>query len=236
MAEMKTGVLLVDREKLVRLGLVALLSKFDRFVVVGEAGSAAEAVAGVRRWQPDVVVMDVRLPDGSGIDACRAIRAERPQAQVVFLTAHLDEDDLVAAITAGAAGYLLKQSDPERLIEAIDAVARGQSLLDSAVTRAALARIQRLGGTADADPLDTLNDDERSLLPLIAQGKTNREMAEALNLSEQTVKGYVSSILRKLKLSRRAEVAAFFSRRVKRPEAPAAGNGHNSERTRRSAG
>ncbi len=207
MAESPIGVLLVDKEKLVRLGLAALLRNVDRFVVVGEAGSASEAIAGVRRWQPDVVVMDVRLPDGSGIDACREIRAERPQTQVVFLTAYLDED-----------------------------VARGQSLLDSAVTRAALARIQRLGGGADADPLAALNDEERRLLPLIAQGKTNREIAEALTLSEQAVKGYVSSILRKLKLSRRAEVAAFFSRLGKHPETPAASPGHNGERTRRSAG
>jgi DNA-binding NarL/FixJ family response regulator len=236
MAETPISVLLVDKEKLVRLGLVALLSKFDRFVVVGEASSASEAVAGVRRWQPDVVVMDVRLPDGSGIDACREIRAERPHTQVVFLTAYPDEDDVMAAIMAGAAGYLLKQSDPERLIEAIDVVARGESLLDSAVTRAALARIQRLGGGVDADPLAALTDHERSILPLIAEGKTNREIAAQLNLSEQTVKGYVSSILRKLKLSRRAEAAAFFGRRATRPETPAPRTGPDGEGTRRSAG
>ncbi len=205
--------LLVDDHRVVRLGLRALFETVPQFVVVGEAGTVAEALVAARQGQPDVVVMDVRLPDGSGVEACREIRSERPRTRVLMLTSYADEDAVVASIMAGAAGYLLKQSDPDRLIEAVEIVARGGSLLDPAVTQTVLQWIQRLGTRAIEDPLLALSDQERRILPLLAEGKTNREIAAELYLSEHTVKTYVSNILQKLHLSRRAEAAAFIARR-----------------------
>lgn len=205
--------LLVDDHRVVRLGLRALFETVPQFVVVGEAGTVAEALVAARQGHPDVVVMDVRLPDGSGVEACREIRSERPRTRVLMLTSYADEDAVVASIMAGAAGYLLKQSDPDRLIEAVEIVARGGSLLDPAVTQTVLQWIQRLGTRAIEDPLLALSDQERRILPLLAEGKTNREIAAELYLSEHTVKTYVSNILQKLHLSRRAEAAAFIARR-----------------------
>jgi DNA-binding NarL/FixJ family response regulator len=205
--------LLVDDHRVVRLGLRALFETVPQFVVVGEAGTVAEALVAARQGQPDVVVLDVRLPDGSGVEACREIRSERPRTRVLMLTSYADEDAVVASIMAGAAGYLLKQSDPDRLIEAVEIVARGGSLLDPAITQTVLQWIQRLGTRAIEDPLLALSDQERRILPLLAEGKTNREIAAELYLSEHTVKTYVSNILQKLHLSRRAEAAAFIARR-----------------------
>jgi DNA-binding NarL/FixJ family response regulator len=205
--------LLVDDHRVVRLGLRALFETAPQFVVVGEAGTVAEALVAARQGQPDVVVLDVRLPDGSGVEACREIRSERPRTRVLMLTSYADEDAVVASIMAGAAGYLLKQSDPDRLIEAVEIVARGGSLLDPAITQTVLQWIQRLGTRAIEDPLLALSDQERRILPLLAEGKTNREIAAELYLSEHTVKTYVSNILQKLHLSRRAEAAAFIARR-----------------------
>ena len=219
MPESRVRLLLVDDHAVVRVGLAALLGTVAGFEVVGEAGTAAEAVEAARRCRPDVVLLDVRLPDGSGVEACREIRAALPETQVVMLTTYADEDALIASVMAGAAGYLLKESQPERLIEAVERAARGGSLLDPGVTETVLNLIRRLGAHAPDDPLAGLSEQERKILPLIAEGKTNREIAGALYLSEHTVKSYVSNILQKLHLARRAEAAAFIARRS-RPAAP----------------
>lgn len=205
--------LLVDDHRVVRLGLGTLFGTVSGVRVVGEAGSVAEALAEAGRCRPDVVIMDLRLPDGSGVEACREIRSERPEVQVIMLTSYADEEAVIASIMAGAAGYLLKQSEPERLIEAVEIAARGGSLLDPAIARTVLDWMQRVG-TADAlDPLAGLSEQERRVLPLLAEGRTNRQIAAALQLSEHTVKSYVSNILQKLHLSRRAEAAAFIAHR-----------------------
>ena len=206
--------LIVDDHEVLRLGLTTLFKAQRRFDVVGETGSASQAVAEARRCQPDVVIMDIRLPDGSGVEVCREIRSERPETAVLMLTSYADEDAVVASIMAGAAGYLLKQVPPSQLIQAVETIARGGSLLDPTVTRSVLGWMQRVGQSA-LDPLVQagLSEQERKILPLIADGKTNREIAAELCLSERTVKSYVSNILQKLKLTRRTEAAAFAARR-----------------------
>jgi len=179
--------------------------------VVGEAGTAAEAVEGCARAKPDVVIMDVRLPDGSGIEACREIREARPETGVIMLTSYADDDALFASIVAGAAGYLLKQTRGQAVAEAVKAVAAGRSLLDPDVTGKVLERIRK---GRDEDPaLASLTDQERKVLEHLAEGKMNREIAEILFLSEKTVKNYVSRVLDKLGLSRRAEAAAYMAKR-----------------------
>jgi DNA-binding NarL/FixJ family response regulator len=207
-------ILLVDDHAVVRLGLRSLFETVERFFVVGEAASVSEAVAAAQRWQPDVVVLDVRLPDGSGVEACRTIRAEREATQVVMLTSYGDEDALVESVLAGASGYLLKGAGPDELIRAVERAGEGESLLDGSSTRAVLDVLQRQLKGDSVDPLSGLSDQEKKILPLIAQGKTNREIGSDLYLSDQTVKGYVSSILKKLRLSRRAEAAAFIARQM----------------------
>lgn len=213
-AKAQVRLLLVDDHKVVRIGLVSLFRTVVGVTVAGEAGSAEQAVAEARRCRPHVVLMDVRLPDGSGIEACREIRSELPDVQVVMLTSYPDEDAVLASIMAGAAGYLLKQSDPERLVEAVERVSQGHSLLDPAVTRSVLDQMRVAATRTRADdPLDGLSEQEGKILPLIAEGKTNREIAGSLNLSEHTVKKYVSSIFQKLRITRRAEAAAYITRR-----------------------
>lgn len=218
MTRTQTKLLLVDDHKVVNLGLRALFDTVPHFVVVGEAGSVVDAITEVGRSQPDVVVMDVRLPDGSGVETCREIRARWPNVRVLMLTSYADEDAVIASIVAGAAGYLLKQAEPERLIEAIEIVADGGMLLDSSVTESVRSWMQRLGTSVQDASLVALSDQERKILPLIADGKTNREIAEILTLSEHTVKTHVSSILRKLQLSRRVEAAAFLARHRRQAE------------------
>jgi two-component system response regulator DevR len=204
--------MLVDDHKVLRIGLASLFQTVPSVDVVAEAGSAEEAIAEARRTQPDVVLMDVRLPDADGVEACRAILAERPQTRVVMLTSYPDDDAVIASIMAGAAGYLLKQTDPERLIDGVEKVAAGASLLDPEVTRAALEFMRR-GGTPPMDEsVASLSDQERRILPLIAEGKTNREIGAELSLSPHTVKTYVSSIFQKLHLARRSQAAAFVGR------------------------
>ena len=203
---------LVDDHKVVRLGLKTLFGTVSHFRVVGEAGTTSEAIAEVRRSQPDVVLLDVRLADGDGIEACREIRSENPAVRVLMLTSFADEEAVIASITAGAAGYLLKQADPERLVEAVEIVARGESLLDPAITTTVLAWVHRLEEHSANDPLAQLSEQERKVLPLLVEGKTNREIGESLCLSEHTVKTYVSNILQKLHLSRRGEAASFLAR------------------------
>jgi DNA-binding NarL/FixJ family response regulator len=201
--------LVVDDHEVVRQGLVALLDRRAGFQVVAEAGTAAEAVEQARRFQPDLVVMDVRLPDGSGIEACREIRSEFPDTRVVMLTSYPDEDAVLAAIVAGASGYLLKQVRARDLVAALETVAAGGSLLDPAVTGKVLERMRRIA--TDDDELAALTKQERKILALVAEGKTNKEIAAEVFLSDKTVKNYVSSILAKLNLERRAQAAAYVA-------------------------
>ena len=180
--------------------------------MVAEAGTVAEAIAAARRFQPDLVLMDVRLPDGSGVEACRAIREELPATRVVMLTSYPDEEAVLAAILAGASGYLLKEIRGRDLVAALEAVGRGDSLLDPAVTERVLERVRRMAAGDAQDELAELTSQERKILMLVAEGKTNREIAAEVFLSDKTVKNYVSSILSKLNLQRRAQAAAFVAK------------------------
>ncbi|RPH36876.1 MAG: DNA-binding response regulator [Chloroflexi bacterium] len=204
--------LLVDDHEVVRQGLRALIERRPAFVVAGEAGTVAEAIAAARHLQPDLVLMDVRLPDGSGIEACRAIREELPATKVVMLTSYPDEEAVLAAILAGASGYLLKEIRGRDLVAALESVGRGDSLLDPAVTERVLARVRRMAAGDAQDELAELTSQERKILLLVAEGKTNREIAAEVFLSDKTVKNYVSSILSKLGLQRRAQAAAFVAK------------------------
>jgi DNA-binding NarL/FixJ family response regulator len=215
MEEEKVTILIVDDHEVVRMGLRTLLERQPGFLVVAEAGTAAESVIAARQSQPDVVVMDIRLPDGSGVEACREIREERPDTKVIMLTSYADEDAVIGSIMAGASGYLLKQTRGQSLTEAIARVAKGQSLLDPAVTNKVLERMRRLA-KGELDELAALSPQEQKILPLIAQGKTNKEIAQEIFLSAKTVKNYVSSILSKLNLSRRSQAAAFIAERQAR--------------------
>jgi two-component system, NarL family, response regulator DevR len=206
------SLLIVDDHEVVRQGLVALLGRRPGFQVVAEAGTVADAVEAARRFQPDLVVMDVRLPDGSGIEACREIRAERPETRVLILTSYPDEDAVLSAIVAGASGYLLKQVRARDLVAALEAVGRGESLLDPAVTGRVLERVRRIATADQPDELAQLTAQEQKILLLVAEGKTNKEIAAEVFLSDKTVKNYVSSILAKLNLERRAQAAAYMAR------------------------
>jgi two-component system, NarL family, response regulator DevR len=204
--------LVVDDHEVVRQGLVALLGRRPEFHVVAEAGTVAEAIDAARRFQPNLVIMDVRLPDGSGIEACREIRAEWPETRVVMLTSYPDEDAVLSAIVAGASGYLLKQVRARDLVAALESVARGESLLDPAVTGRVLDRVRRIATSTEPDELAQLTPQEQKILLLVAEGKTNKEIASEVFLSDKTVKNYVSSILTKLNLERRAQAAAYLAR------------------------
>ena len=204
--------LIVDDHEVVRQGLAAMLGRRSGLTVVAEAGTVAEAVAAARKFRPDVVVMDVRLPDGSGVEACREIRAEVPDTRVVMLTSYPDEDAVLASIIAGASGYLLKQVRARDLVAALEAVGRGESLLDPAVTGRVLERIRRIATADQPDELAQLTSQEQKILLLVAEGKTNKQIAADVFLSDKTVKNYVSSILAKLNLERRAQAAAYMAR------------------------
>jgi two-component system response regulator DevR len=206
------SLMIVDDHEVVRQGLVALLGRRPEFHVVAEAGTVAEAVAAARRFRPDLIVMDVRLPDGSGIEACREIRAEMPDTRVVMLTSYPDEDAVLSAIVAGASGYLLKQVRARDLVAGLEAVGRGESLLDPAVTGRVLERIRRIATADQPDELAQLTSQEQKILLLVAEGKTNKQIATEVFLSDKTVKNYVSSILAKLNLERRAQAAAYMAR------------------------
>ena len=187
-----------------------LISRQEDMHVVGEAGTAAEAVQQARDLSPDVAVLDVRLPDESGIEACRDMRAENPGIKVLMLTSYSDEEAVLGSIMAGASGYLLKEIRSQEIVDAIRRVGAGQSLLDPAVTAAVLERVRR--GKED-DPWSDLTSQEQKILELIAEGKTNKEISQVVKLSDKTVKNYVSNILGKLDVSRRSQAAAFVAER-----------------------
>ena len=204
-------VMICDDHEVVREGLRTLIGRTPGMSVAGEASTRREAVETAARARPDVVIMDVRLPDGSGVEACREIREGRPETGVIMLTSYADDEALFASIIAGAAGYLLKQTRGQAVVDAIVAVAQGRSLLDPDVTGRVLERVRR--GREEEDPgLASLTDQERRVLEQLAEGKTNREIGEVLFLSEKTVKNYVSRILDKLGLARRAEAAAYVAK------------------------
>jgi len=197
-------VFLLDDHEVVRRGVRELLSVHDDIEVVGEASSAAEALARVPAARPDVALLDVRLPDGDGVSVCRELRERMPEVAFLMLTSFADDDALFEAIMAGAAGYVLKQIRGSALVEAVRTVASGGSLLDP---RATTAVLERLRAPKPADPLAALTDQERSILLLIGEGLTNREIGERMFLAEKTVKNYVSNVLSKLGLQRRTQAA-----------------------------
>ena len=205
-------VLIVDDHEVVRVGLRTVLSRQDGINVVGEAATATDAVAESCRLQPDVVLMDVRLPGGSGVDACRAIRDSCPATRVLFLTSYQDDEGVLAAIVGGASGYLLKQVNAEGLLRAIHAVAQGQSVLDPAITQPLLNRMRLQKEEASEPQRTTLSTQQQRVLALVAEGKTNKEIGSSLKLSDKTVKNYIRFIFQKLKVTRRAQAAACFIR------------------------
>lgn len=209
MLPMTTRVFLLDDHEVVRRGLRDLLEAEDDLEVVGEAGTAEEAYGRIPATTPHVAILDMRLPDGDGIDVCREIRSKHPEIACIMLTSFADDDAVYAAILAGAAGYLLKQVRGHDLVEAIRRVASGESLLDPAVTTRVLERLRHKD---DDDPLAALTDQERTILELIAEGLTNRQIGERMFLAEKTVKNYVSNMFTKLGMSRRTEAAAYAAR------------------------
>jgi two-component system response regulator DevR len=209
--------MIVDDHEVVRQGLRAMLEAAGDVVVAGEAARVQEAVEVAESVRPDVVVMDVRLEDGSGIEATREIRARRPDTKVVMLTSFADDEALFASIMAGASGYVLKQVRGGDLLQSIRTVARGGSLLDPAVTGAVLDRLRKGKHLLKDEKLARLSPQEERILALVADGKTNKEIGDHLQLAEKTVKNYVSSILSKLEVARRAEAAAYLVRHTGTP-------------------
>jgi two-component system, NarL family, response regulator DevR len=205
----KQRILLVDDHEVVRMGLKALLERQPHFEVVAEASTARDAVEKVEAFLPDVVVMDIRLPGGSGIDACEEIVERFPNSKVIMLTSYAEDEMLFSAIRAGAAGYVLKQIGGDDLVRAIEAVSRGEAMLDPAVTQRIFQEVRKAAKEEEASAFSALTQQEKHVLLLVSEGKTNREIAKALFLGEGTVRNYVSSILSKLGVSNRAEAAAY---------------------------
>lgn len=205
----KTRILLVDDHAIVRLGLRTLLNDQPDMEVVGEASTAAEAVLAVEKLQPDVVLMDIRLPGEGGIEATRQVTASFPGSKVVMLTSFADDELVMRAISAGAMGYVLKQVGNEELLRAIQAAARGQALLDPSTTARLLTRVRAADRQAEEDAFRDLSDREMDVLAPLARGKTNAEIGRLLNLSEKTVGNYIGSMFEKLGLNNRIELAAY---------------------------
>jgi len=217
-----TRVFLLDDHEVVRRGLRDLLESEDDLVVVGEAGTAQEALARIPPTRPDVAVLDLRLPDGDGVEVCREVRSRHPEVRCLILTSFADDEALFQAIMAGAAGYVLKQVKAMDLVDAIRRVDAGQSLIDPKMTKRVLERARREPEVDER--LQRLSDQERRVLDLIAEGLTNRQIAERIHLAEKTVKNYVSNLLAKLDMQRRTQAAVFAAglrdRQPKHPGAP----------------
>jgi two-component system, NarL family, response regulator DevR len=210
MSPVVLGVFLLDDHEVVRTGLRALLEEGDDIEVVGEAGTVAEALVRIPATKPDVAILDVRLPDGSGVEVCREIRSTSPEIACVMLTSYADDEALIASIMAGAAGYVLKQVGSLDLLDTIRRAGAGQSLLDPALTERVLERLRE---GPEVDPrLASLTAQERRILDLIAEGRTNRQIAETMFLAEKTIKNYVSNLLAKLGMERRTQAATFVAR------------------------
>ncbi len=205
----KQRIVLVDDHEVVRLGLKSLLERHPQFDVVGEAGSAREALEQVAALKPEVVLMDIRLPGTSGIEACEEIVNKYPGTKVIMLTSYAEDEMLFSAIRAGASGYILKQIGSDDLVKALEAVSRGEALLDPAVTQRVFQEVRRAVKEEEASAFAHLSQQEKHVLLLVSEGKTNREIAKSLFLGEGTVRNYVSSILSKLGVNNRAEAAAY---------------------------
>jgi two-component system, NarL family, response regulator DevR len=207
---MTIRVFLLDDHEVVRRGLRELLEAVDDMEVVGEAGTAEEALSRIPPTQPDVAIVDLRLPDGDGVEVCREVRSRQPNVQCLILTSFADDEALFDSIMAGAAGYLLKQIRGTDLVDAVRRVASGQSMLDPAVTARVLAYMRH--GNEEQERLERLTEQERKVLELIAEGLTNRQIGERMFLAEKTVKNYVSNLLAKLGMERRTEAAVFATK------------------------
>jgi DNA-binding NarL/FixJ family response regulator len=203
-------VLFVDDHELVITGVRSVLRLVPEVRMVGEAQTAADAVREAQRLMPNVVLLDIRLPDGSGIDACREILATCPRTKVLFLTSYADEETVRAAVLSGAQGYVLKDIRTESLVATIRAVAAGQALFDPVITKTTLSWLQALSGPHPSSALSRLSPQEERILPQLAEGKTNKEIAAAMHLSEKTVKNYLANIFDKLGITRRSQAAAFY--------------------------
>ncbi len=204
--------MLVDDHEVVRLGLKALIDRHPQMQVVAEAATAAEAVAKALAQKPDVVILDIRLGTSSGIDVCKELTTQLPDTKVIMLTSYAEDEKLFAAIRAGAAGYVLKQAGGQDVIRAIETVGQGQSLLDPALTERVFAEVRRAARAQESAAFSILTEQERRVLALVAEGKTNRAIAHDLHLGEGTVRNYVSNILSKLGVSNRAEAAAYATK------------------------
>ena len=208
--------MMVDDHEVLRLGLRTLFAEAGGFQVVGEAGTVAQTITDAARLKPDVVLMDVRLPDGSGVEACRAIRTARPETRVLFLTSFADDDAVLATILAGAQGFLLKEVSSDELLKAVRTVVAGRSILDPAVTQRILARVQAQSIIPVEGKGEPLSPQEQRVLSLVAEGKTNKEIGASLTLSDKTVEHYLSNVFQKLQVSRRAQAAAYYTRHLSR--------------------
>jgi DNA-binding NarL/FixJ family response regulator len=207
--------LVVDDHEVVRLGLRTLLNRDPELQIVGEAGTAGEAVTLAETLSPDVVLLDVRLPDADGFEVCGQLRDKQLACRVLVLTSYGDEATIMRAIAAGAEGYLLKEIRSEPLLQAIKNVAHGQAVLDPAVTRSVLGRMRSAGEPPPEPPWAGLSAQERRVIALVAEGKTNKEIAQEMGLSDKTVKNYLSHVMEKLQLTRRSQVAAFYVQHFK---------------------
>jgi two-component system, NarL family, response regulator DevR len=206
-----TRLLLVDDHEIFRAGLRALLSRADGIKVIAEVGTAEAAIEAALQSQPDVVLMGVRLPDASGVDACREILAQSPRTRVIFLTSCDEQDAVLAAVQAGAHGFVLQQIGGDALVRTIRCVAEGQSILDSTAARLLVERMKSCCTRESTGNGDRLSPQERQVLALVAQGRTNKQVAMAMSISDKTVKNHLSKIFQKLRVTRRAEAAALFS-------------------------
>ena len=213
---MTIRVFLLDDHEIVRTGLRSLLESTEDLEVVGEAGTTAEALARIPALRPDVAILDVRLPDGSGVEVCREVRAQMPDTACIMLTSYADDEALFASIMAGSSGYVLKQVGGNSLVDDVRRVAAGESLLDPALTDRVLRRLRE--GPEEEPLLASLTGQERRILDLIAEGKTNRQIAEEMFLAEKTVKNYVSNLLTKLGMERRTQAASYATRIHERSE------------------
>jgi two-component system response regulator DevR len=205
--------LIVDDHEVVRVGLRTVLSQEPNLVVAGEAFTMAGAIRLAKKLNPDLILMDLRLPDGSGVEACREILAAQPGTRVIFLTSYSDDDSVLAAVLAGAHGYVLKEINSAALIDAIHNVAHGHSILDPSVTERALTWLRDLGKEGRIPGTERLSPQEERVVMLVAEGQTNKEIAATLKLSDKTVKNYLANVFQKLHITRRAQAAAMFAKR-----------------------
>lgn len=206
------SIFLVEDQTIVRAGLKAILHTYDHLEVVAEAGTLKDAIFKAKTCQPHVILLDIRLPDGNGVDGCKDLRKVSPRSRVLFLTSYTDDDTILAAIRGGAQGFLVKEITPEALVQAIDTVAAGGSILDPEITDRVMQWISETKPAATTKSLEVLSPQEKRVLQLMAECKTNKEIAEALQLRPKTVKNYVSHIFQKLYLTRRTEAVAFSTK------------------------